>query len=378
MELINLSRFVPPDRPPLRPTNESSDEIARQLQMLRLELIVMQGHQNKDRPRRDLSLLSQSDAWKYIVNKKRVAFGHDFFFPLVSLPNGFSTDAFKSNAPSPTDNENNVHHPYFLDQMAILVDDAEKVGGMEIRQQLLWTKHGKWLTLDDAASKGAEPDFSTMARRPSEALVGLKTTGAEVPFSKYEVSAVFEQKKHYTDTDQMEVVDYAQRLLRVQQGEREFAITALFHCQVSEKIIRWFRVEIGSDGEYHAKVSKPASLAPGGDGQKQLLTLLCLPSPKIGLHRPSVVPTDGTVCDVRNWLGRGATSKVYAAIWGETTGAVKILEQEYIDYATNELHILGHLASNRVPGIPKCKQISQNVLFFYDVLTRLERCTGKW
>ena len=46
------------------------------------------------------------------------------------------------------------------------------------------------------------------------------------------------------------------------------------------------------------KVTKPVSLAPGEDGQRQLLTVLCMSSPDLDVDNPLVVPDDGR--DVRS------------------------------------------------------------------------------
>ena len=176
-----------------------------QAQMARLRI---------DRPSRDLSIMSNSDAWNLMINTERVTFDHTFFFPLVKLPDGFTTKAFEKNAPASTEDENDQHHPYFLEQAGILVNDAVN-SGIKIQQQLCWTKHGKWLKQDNSTWNESEPDFSMITLRPGQDFVRRAEDGAEPPSSKYEVSAVFEQKKSFTPTYQMEAVDYGQRLLCV-------------------------------------------------------------------------------------------------------------------------------------------------------------------
>lgn len=165
----------------------------------------------------------------------------------------------------------------------------------------------------------------------------------------------------------MEVVDYGQRLLCVQR-EREFVITAHFHCNGNEKIIRWVRVDVGNDGRFRAKVSRPASLAPGGDGQRQLLTLLMMSSEDIGLRLPSVQPFDHFAAfEIHSWLGRGATSRVYRASWNGKTGVVKILEPFFIGCVDREVNVLAKLIA--VPGVPRGRKIATNAIFFDKVLS---------
>ena len=354
--------------PPFHPnTNNVDESMVRQIAE---ETMVTQLAQMKlTRPRRDLSVNSFSDAWNLMVHDNRVTRGHDFFFALRPLPEEFSTTAFKEKGKTEGDDENKVHHPYFLKQAGVLVKDAI-ASGMVIKQQLLWTKHGKWLTLDDSPSNGTEPDFSMMALDSGNRCVSTEKDKGP-PSSKYKVSVVLEQKKKFTESDTMEAIDYGQRLLRVQR-ERHYAITALFHCGVEEKIIRWVQVELGDDGKFRAKVTRPANLA-GEDGQQQLLALLSMSSPELGLDRPSVDPFNTeAVCDIRWWMGRGATSKVYAANWLGTLGALKILEPDYVPCVDREVNILKKLKD--VSGVPRAEKIANNAIFFDKVLVPMEGC----
>lgn len=89
---------------------------------------------------------------------------------------------------------------------------------------------------------------------------------------KYDVSIAFAQNKQFVESDQMEIVDYGERVFCIKRG-RPIAYTALFHCARDEKTIRWAETsEI--DGQFVTKISKPASLLPGQDAQRQLLTKL--------------------------------------------------------------------------------------------------------
>ena len=96
-------------------------------------------------PERILLFVSKSHAFSENKVKGRITFGHDFFFDLVDAVH---TSAFESAAPDKTFDENKVHHPYFLDETKLLIKSAVEKG-VNISQQLLWTKSGRWLTLDD-------------------------------------------------------------------------------------------------------------------------------------------------------------------------------------------------------------------------------------
>jgi len=131
-----------------------------------------------------------------------------------------------------------------------------------------------------------EPDFITtdvdLSRKNadgSQFYVGKEEDGSEKP-AKYDVALTFEQKKVFVDADQIEAIDYAERIFRIQRG-RNIAYTALFHCCENEKIIRWMKVSPG-DGHYVTEVSLPESLAPLGLGQRQLLTMLSKTSEELG------------------------------------------------------------------------------------------------
>ena len=215
------------------------DAIARSVQDAKFRA-VSQVSRGLDRPVRQCSYLSKSEALNSLRNNNLVTFGSEFFFPL--LPNNVGTAAFSGIAPSAEENENNRHHPYFLKELKSLVGDALNQG-VAIQQQLLWTKDGKWLKLDDSVSPGVEPDFSTVQHTDdTEQIVADSDEGTKKPRSKYEVSTAFEQKIGFTEVDQMEAIDYGERLLCVQRN-RQIAYTALFHCSGTDKMIRWLKVE---------------------------------------------------------------------------------------------------------------------------------------
>mmetsp|Transcript_16266 Transcript_16266/g.37459 ORF Transcript_16266/g.37459 Transcript_16266/m.37459 type:complete len:685 (-) Transcript_16266:158-2212(-) len=360
-------------RPPLHPNNVMDEGEIRRI--VDDQFTTRMARMRLDQPRRDLSLNSKSDAWRLMLHEKRITQGHSFFFTLKELPNNFDTRSFERKAETADADENKYHHPYFLDEIRTLVSDALK-SGVRIRQQLLWTKHGHWLTLDDSPTNGTEPDFSMIQidcdSSSVDSFVSTRESGVTTPSSKYDVSICFEQKKKFVETDLMEAIDYGQRLLRVQR-EREFALTALFHCQGDEKIIRWVRVEGGTKGAYTAKITRPFSLAPGGEGQSQFLTLLSMTSSEIGLVHPLVEPMNaGISCDVRSFAGRGATSKVYSAILGDREGALKILEPSFVHLVDHEVSTLAKLAN--LSGVPRAEKIAHNAIFLEDFLFPTDGC----
>lgn len=171
-------------------------------------------------PERTLSYHSKSHAFSDSRRSGRIKCGENFFFELVEP---VDSTAFGEAAPKATEDENNIHHPYFLREVAKLVTSA-LAAGRHVHQQLLWTKKGQWLSLDDKNVAGVEPDFSTTAvdtsRKNSDRsqfYVGRPEEGSEKP-SKYDVVLAFEQKKGFTDADQIEAIDYAERILRIQRG----------------------------------------------------------------------------------------------------------------------------------------------------------------
>jgi hypothetical protein len=108
-------------------------------------------------PKRILSYVTKSHTFSNLINEGRVQFGTEFFFPLTtSVP----TTAFEMKGPKSTDDENREHHLYFLCETKKLVALALEAG-LTICQQILWTKSGHWLKLDDG-SPGVDSDFSTV------------------------------------------------------------------------------------------------------------------------------------------------------------------------------------------------------------------------
>jgi hypothetical protein len=317
-----------------------------------------------DRPHRDLSYQSKTEAFNALKQRQGIQFGVDFFFDL--FPEELATTAFSSPAPPATgpravSDENSVHHPYFLRELATLINDGKK----KMIQAVFWSYSGQWLQLDDNVSTGVSPDFSTTeALKEYEAAVPTPEDGIVLP-SKYDVSVAFEQKKCFSDTDQMEAIDYGERLLCIQRG-RSVAYTALFHCAGTEKIIRWFKVE-RNDDLYSISVTKPASLQPGQDGQKQLLKVLSMTSAQLGCSALSVEASTGETLSLGRYLGEGAFSKVFATRDGE--GAVKIITKQMFAFtALREAEILKALNTASVPHIPSCTQIAATVLLFDKVL----------
>ena len=188
-------------------------------------------------PERILSYITKSHAFSDAKTASRVTFGHNFFFP---LDDPVATPAFSQAGPDSKKDENSIHHPYFFQEVQKLVDAAVAAGRI-IRQQLLWTYKGPWLSLDDRTVAGVEPDFVTMAvdssRKMPDGRQFYVGTTPEKP-SKYDVTMAFEQTKYFVEADQLEVIDYAERILRIQHG-RKVVYTALFHCNENEMIIRW-------------------------------------------------------------------------------------------------------------------------------------------
>ena len=216
------------------------ERVARSVEDANSYRAISQASRDLDRPPRQCSYLSKSEALDSLRNNNLVTFGSEFFFPL--LPDTVETTAFSGIAPSAEQNENNRHHPNFLRELKTLVGDALDQG-VAIQQQVFWTKDSKWLKLDDSVSPGVEPNFSTVQHTDdNEPLVADPDEGPKRPRSKYEVSTTFVQKKGFTEVDQMEAIDYGERLLCVQRN-RQIAYTALFHCSGSDKMIRWLKVE---------------------------------------------------------------------------------------------------------------------------------------
>jgi len=323
--------------------------------------------------------VSKSHAFSENKVKARITFGHDFFFDLVDA---VDTPAFGSAAPDKTLDENKSHHPYFLDETKVLIKSAVEKG-VNISQQLLWTKSGHWLTLDDRNICGVEPDFSsirldTSRKNPddnSQFYVSRKEDGVEKP-CKYDVIITFEQKKEFVEADQIEALDYAERILRNQRG-RSFMFTALFHCCGNEKVIRWMKVS-AADDHYVTQVSKPVSLAPSGLGQRQLLTMLSRTPEELGFTFPHLGMSDsGDDIKVLSYLGSGATSDVYRCALGGDEGVLKVLKADFVDFADHEADILDHLSRSGNPWLAKGFKVKTGVLFFHDFLVPISSLTSK-
>lgn len=161
----------------------------------------------------------------------------------------------------------------------------------------------------------------------------------------------------------MEIIDYAERLLSIQRG-RSRAYAALFHCAFSEKLIRWVETREVA-GEFISRISRPASLQPGCDGQRQLLTMLSKSSKDLGRDFPRFEqPVNGQSLQIRSLIGEGATSKVYAAALGEIDGVVKVMKHGYQHIAQQEKKVLDYLNASGIAGLYQCLQVSPGVLFF--------------
>eukprot|EP00978_Attheya_sp_CCMP212_P004409 scaffold9635_cov85-Attheya_sp.AAC.1 len=351
-------------QPPLRIIEKEQDDEVLKRAGEALEALVIKHRiiEDKGRPKRTLSYVSKSHAFSTAITKKRITFGHEFFF---SLESPIETTAFDENGPAITADENKDHHPYFLHEIKKLIDSAQ-LALFPIRQQLFWTKSGHWLRLDDGISAGVEPDFCTTDHVSGEPLVA-SADGVKLPISKYDVTIAMEQKKGFADSDQMEMVDYGERILCIQQG-RQMAFTALFHCSHDDKTIRWAKTT-AVDGEFVTKITKPASLKPKQDGQRQLLTMLSKTARELGRDFPKF---DQTECSekltVLYQVGEGATSTVYCAKLGELEGVAKVMKNGFEDLASHEKRILDHLELAGVPGLMRITKVSHGVLFFNKLL----------
>lgn len=166
----------------------------------------------------------------------------------------------------------------------------------------------------------------------------------------------------------MEIIDYGERLLSIQRG-RLRAYTALFHCNSHEKVICWAETK-EENGEFVTKVTKPASLLPGQEGQRQLLTMLSKSSRDLGRDFPKFEQlVNGQQLDILCLVGEGATSQVYQAQLGGVEGVVKVTKRGLQRVALQEKRILDHLNDSQVAaGLLGCTQVAENVLFFDKLL----------
>ena len=344
---------------------ESEQEMGKRIAeevLVRLE--IKRRRNEGKRPSRLLSHISKSHAFSYVQSENRIQRGVDFFFPLLDTSRTtFKCTAFAEEGPASDKDENAVHHPYFIKQMKLLVDAAIDAD-ISLTQQVYWSKSGRWMSLDDGHAAGVEPDFCMTAIVDTAKPVPIEGEGVKLPQSKYDVTVAMEMKKTFVETDQIEALDYGERLLCFQRGRR-FAITALFHCCEKDKIIRWLKTE-ELDGQFTTAITRPASLAPHGDGQRQLLTILTRSSEELGLDFPQVTASDtNEPVKIKSLIGHGATSTVYAATFKGHEGVLKLLKHGNEMHGDHELLILNHLQQNQVCGIPgDVTKVCDGALFF--------------
>lgn len=328
----------------------------------RMELASKRG-----RPQRTLSYVRKSHAFQSNIVQERCSFNVPFFFDLIDKK--FDTDAFETPGPATTEDENSKHHPYFLRELAKLVVAANDAG-VQVRQRVYLSRAGTWLSLDDGISFGVEPDFCTTDAYPIHAgtlLVPNDKDPVSPPASKYDVELTFEAKKGFTDTDQMEVIDYSERILCIQRGRSE-AYGALFHCCGEEKIIRWVKT-YEAEGEFKSEISAPAMLGPGLPGSAQLLTMLTKSRQELGRPFPSRLASDaGDVLILQSCVGEGATSHVYIASNGEGVGVVKRLKPGHEARASKEVEVLRLLDQRGVTHILPGEPVTHSSIYFPKVL----------
>ena len=356
----------------LQQAQESQELTRQQVTSLRQEFAKRPKY---EAPERILSYITKSHAFSDAKTAGRVTFGHNFFFP---LDDPVATPAFSQAGPDSKKDENSIHHPYFFQEVQKLVDAAVAAGRI-IRQQLLWTYKGHWLSLDDKTVAGVAPDFVTMAldisRKMDDRRQFYVGTTPEKP-SKYDVAMAFEQKKSFVEVDQLEVIDYAERILRIQHG-RKVVYTALFHCNEDEMIIRWLRVVPG-DGHYVTEISRPESLAPTGLGQRQLLTMLCKTSKELGRCFPVVGPLEsGQRVKVSRLLGFGATADVYLGSVDDSEGVLKVFKDHFKYLADHEARTLAHLSQSETPFVSHGVKIKEGVVFFEEILEPIRTITAR-
>ena len=140
-----------------------------------------------------------------------------------------------------------------------------------------------------------------------------------------------------------------------------------------EKMIRWLKTE-EIHGQFITTVSRPASLAPFGDGQRQLLTILSKFPAELGLDFPQITVSDtNESVKITSFIGEGATSVVYAATFGGNDGVLKLLKHGFEGLADHELLVLSHLQQSQVCGIPTyVTKIREGALFFGEELTHVD------
>jgi hypothetical protein len=171
----------------------------------------------------------------------------------------------------------------------------------------------------------------------------------------------------------MEIVDYGERILCIQRGPT-CVYTALFQCALDDKTIRWAETtEI--DKQFVTRISKPASLLPGQDGQRHLLTMLSKSSYQLGRAFPKFDHplNGGHRIKALYCVGEGATSTVYVArlergVGVGVDGVIKVMKSAFRHFADHEKCILDYLCQSGVGGLLACTKVSEGVLFFEKIL----------
>ena len=197
------------------------------------------------------------------------------------------------------------------------------------------------------------------------------------PASKYDVELTLAAKKTFTETDQMEVIDYTQRVLCIQRG-RTAAYGALFHCSSNEKIVRWVKTW-EQDNEFRSQITAPAILGPGQLGSKQLLTMLTKSRQELGRPFPSRMVSDsnGMQLVVQAHVGEGATSHVFAVSNngvsnGASVGVAKQLKRGHETRATLEVRVLNHLKRHGITNLVFGELVTNSIIFFPKMLHEIE------
>ena len=333
--------------------------------------------QRAKRPTRTLSYVSKSAAFDNVTILRRVWFNQPFFFDLINLPHGFHTDAFQAPGPLEKADENKVHHPRFIKELEKLVESFTSATATDesnpdtvLRQRVLWSKSGHWLKMDDGTT-GVEPDFCFQERESLSDSVTPRSDKVVLPHSKYSVTVALEQKKKISHSDQVEAIDYGERLIVIQHRSDSYA--GIFQFCEDRADIRWVHVFIGGD-EFHSRVTAPERLdISGGTGQLQLLTMLCLGATDLGLNRPN--PPHGF--ELQKKLEEGATSVVYEAQKSGLPTVLKVYKSGFEVFADSEEQILAHLARNNVAGIRGCEKVGPpTALAFPEVFDRIEVVTS--
>jgi hypothetical protein len=288
----------------------------------------------------------------------------------VDLPDtDKSCAAFRGKGCEVKDDEDSKHHPYFLKQMRSLLTFWGKQE-LKLQQQLHWSKSGNWLKLDDAPDNGVQPDHALTLFESGDQSPAACSKSSKP--SKYKVTVALEQKKEFCESDQMEAIDYAERLLCIQRG-RLFALSALFYCNGTEKAIRWFRVSNVND-HFEYESTDLESLSPGGVGLHQLLTIMCLSSTELGCDLPEIaLSNEESKLEVLKLLGVGATSKVYLSRYNEQHGALKVFQSDFQHMTEPEHAILEQLRS--IEAVPHGDLVAPNAIFFPKVLRALSSLT---